>query len=128
VVIVTGTSSGSFNFTVSGSPASPATGTIVAYQASEKGTLEKYDYYKHTNGGSGTNLVTIYPLADSYEYSGSGALGERKTTYAYGFASSSVTMTSQTTNLPLITAAQNGPAATATNTASADMPVEAPYQ
>ncbi len=77
------------------------------------------DYWLHRasaqNGGA-----TVYPVADSWVYTNNDGTGGRQTSYSYSWQSNvsglTTQMQSMQTTLPVVSAAQHGPATAATTT------------
>ena len=66
---------------------------------------ESMTYFAHSDGSGNT----IYPEATDTTYSNTDGTGARTTSYSYTWMSSSLQMASETTTLPVISSAQNGP-------------------
>jgi len=88
-------------------------GGVIGYQQDTKieqgqqGTpilQETWQYYMHTANG-----ISVVPLATDTVYRNTDGTGAETTSYSYDWYPGTVQMQSQTTTLPVISAAQNGP-------------------
>jgi RHS repeat-associated protein/uncharacterized delta-60 repeat protein len=105
--VISNVSANSFDYTISGSPATPATGTIKAALAN---LTSRVRYLSHSDGST-----TVYPVADYAVYRNADQTGIQVTSFTYN-SWTGHQPTSITTTLPTVTTAQNGPNSAASMT------------
>ena len=74
--------------------------------------VESYQYFAHSgyvSTDNGTVSVTIYPTAAATVYRNDDGTGAITTSYAYSWYSGTAQPSEETTYLPIVTTAQNGP-------------------
>jgi RHS repeat-associated protein len=81
--------------------------------------LESVTYYAHTAGSK-----TVFPVATDTVYGNADGTDARTTRYSYAYYSGTNALYSQTTIAPPITASQNGPATSTSDTTDADTSTE----